>query len=131
MSDRITPPSAAHTIRDGSVLSAKNPWMRVYQQLTALGLSAPAPSETLLFESLRILLWLCSERTPPPQAVGAGPRGSVAFRWQQNGSWFELEVTSVGRAKWRARTPTGDDPSGPLNDQSVELLRSIIPMTRR
>jgi hypothetical protein len=105
-----------------------NPWMRAERALSNLSSSAPAPSAELTFDALRLLLWLCSERAPAPRLISAGPQGSVLMRWDQDGSWFELEATTVGRAKWRAQVPGGDKLSGVLNRQAVELLRSIIPI---
>jgi len=114
------------------VPASPNHWMRIQQHLFALTLTKErAPSADLVVEAQRLLLWLCSERSPAPQAVATGGQGSIIFRWDQAGSWFEVEVTHVGRAKWRARTPEAEILSGPLNAQAIELLRSIIPMARR
>jgi len=102
--------------------------MRAEHALSNLYLSTPAPSAELTFDALRLLLWLCSERAPAPRAVSTGPQGSVVMRWDQDGSWFELEATTVGRATWRARVPGGETRRGSLNRPAVELLRSIIPI---
>jgi len=108
--------------------TVRNPWMRAERALSNLSLSTPAPSAELTFDALRLLLWLCSERAPAPGAVRAGPQGTVVMRWDQDGSWFELEATTVGRATWRAQLPGGGMRSGSLNRPAVDLLRSIIPI---
>jgi hypothetical protein len=102
--------------------------MRAERAVSNLYLATPAPSAELTVDALRLLLWLCSERAPAPGTVSAGSEGSVVMRWDQNGLWFELEATSVGRAKWRAQVPGGESLSGTLNRQAVDLLRSIIPI---
>ena len=113
----------------------QNAWMRASEELADLRRhhsdGTPVPSNELLVEALRLLLWLCSERAAPPHRIAPGPRGSVQFRWDQGGSWFEIEATAPGRSTWNAMGPDGAIQSGKVDQKAAETLQSLIPIAPR
>ena len=118
------------------MIADTNPWAVAAKRVAAL--SRPDLSRTvpvgpdLLAEALRVLVWLAGERAAPPHHVRAGPHGTVLFSWRQGSDGFRVEVLAAGRLHWAAESGDGTGPTGRRLDRAAaDLLRSLIPMTRR
>jgi hypothetical protein len=118
------------------MIADTNPWAVAAKRVAAL----PRPDPTrnppvgpdLVADALRVLVWLAGERAVPPHQVRPGPHGTIVFSWRQGSDGFRVEVLAPGRLHWVAESTEGPGPSGrKLDRTAADLLRSLIPMSRR
>src|SRR5262245_26094300 len=81
--------------RDFVVTPNTHPWLECARQIESLRANRVRPLETeLRYEALRVLLWLCSEKTACPHQIGVSAGGSIVLDWFQDGANVRVEVAA-------------------------------------
>ena len=86
---------------------------------------SPAPDDSTLRASLRVLHRIMARATSPP-SVGATTDGGVQFEWHQGGWDIEVEVQPGGNAiAWGQEVDGPGSFYGPIDDCADDLAHTL------